>query len=927
MNTIPPSLGLVVVASVTFARALWTQKRNFLAGERTHACVQCRECSLNATAVGRRRAFRSRSVTSRSVFLLPLAALAGTILLASTLPRAFAQGMGGGTDTPGNGNTYEGPVGVTGIFNGNITTGCSYDPLTRSAKREVVDIPPIPGSIGKYPLKMTRYYNSRAQYYASSAYFNPAIGLGPGWSHEYSWLLWSGGNKVVSPQGSASDFTCGQSGQSGGPIGVSEGWVPGAQYPTWRLADGGQVVFDTLSRPKSIIDPYGLTTTITYDDPVAGQRKVTEPGGRYLLFIYDPSVTDPDGTRLLTRVEAHGSGDGTVTDSVNYHYGLRSPGGSGQQKMMLLQVDYSDSTHAYYDYDQDNVYENPPTSFKMYPVLVTCTDVRYNGPMRQINYEYIPGGQHGAIIDEKSPGIGPISTIASGLVGTNQLPYIFTETRADGPTRTFTYSQFFHCQAPDCGVCDDTQNNTPRQQLLQQYTDFNGRTTYLGYDSNGYVNSVADARGYTTLYQHGPLPPTGIGQITQITLPADEFGHSHTIAYAYYPDPHYLMTITDQRGNVTSHARDSNHRITNTDYQDANSNVLVSEHFTYDDLGLGLVKTHRMKNYAYQHFQYDSRGLLVAKTIPTWNSDYNSAMAGPTITYSYYTSGPWTDRVLTMTLPANVSGFSASETYEYDRAFGANGVTDPNGSPVAGRGLVTKITYADSTSKSFTYDVYGNKLSETNELGHQTNYGYDSYNRLTSVTDPLSHTTTYSYEATNGSQNLSALLHTTSSVHLTTTPTGIVTENRYDANFRKVSTTQGYGTSSAVTTLFQYDLVGNPTVVTDPRNNMTVTAYDARNRKISTTEASGTSSAETTLFHYGDGINITSIDRADGTTETKGYDAMNRVHTDTVPQTSTANLTTVFYYYAATVPSAGMLEYVRDPKGETTTLEYNPSRP
>src|SRR5207245_3595814 len=74
------------------------------------------------------------------------------------------------------GNNYEGPIGVTGIFNGNISTGCSYDPLTHSEHREVTDIV-VPGSIGKYPLKMKRYYNSRQQYYAGTA-----IGLGPGWA-------------------------------------------------------------------------------------------------------------------------------------------------------------------------------------------------------------------------------------------------------------------------------------------------------------------------------------------------------------------------------------------------------------------------------------------------------------------------------------------------------------------------------------------------------------------------------------------------------------------------------------------------------------------------------------------------------------------------------------------------------------------------
>src|SRR5882724_4361984 len=52
------------------------------------------------------------------------------------------------------------PIGVTGIFNGNVTTGCSYDPLSHSSNRAIDDIV-VPGSIGKYPLKMTRYYNSR----------------------------------------------------------------------------------------------------------------------------------------------------------------------------------------------------------------------------------------------------------------------------------------------------------------------------------------------------------------------------------------------------------------------------------------------------------------------------------------------------------------------------------------------------------------------------------------------------------------------------------------------------------------------------------------------------------------------------------------------------------------------------------------------
>src|SRR5712692_9010661 len=55
------------------------------------------------------------------------------------------------------------PTGVAGIFNGQITTAGSYDPCTGNAMRSVDDIV-VPGSIGAYPLKWTRYFNSHVTY-------------------------------------------------------------------------------------------------------------------------------------------------------------------------------------------------------------------------------------------------------------------------------------------------------------------------------------------------------------------------------------------------------------------------------------------------------------------------------------------------------------------------------------------------------------------------------------------------------------------------------------------------------------------------------------------------------------------------------------------------------------------------------------------
>ena len=73
----------------------------------------------------------------------------------------------------------------------------------------------------------------------------------------------------------------------------------------------------------------------------------------------------------------------------------------------------------------------------------------------------------------------------------------------------------------------------------------------------------------------------------------------------------------------------------------------------------------------------------------------------------------------------------------------ANGVTNLNGSARPGRGLVTKITHADTPSntyETFKYDAYGNKRWEDNELRKATSYTYDDYNRLLSVTNPLGKT-------------------------------------------------------------------------------------------------------------------------------------------------------------------------------------------
>jgi RHS repeat-associated protein len=843
-------------------------------------------------------------------------------------------------DLPETGSTYEGPVGVTGIFNGNITTGCSYDPLSHSAHRVIDDIV-VPGSVGKYPLKMTRYYNSRQQYYATPG----SIGLSPGWSYEYAWLLWTAGNKVVSPHGNVLDFYCGP------PVGVSEGWDDGNQsaHPaggTWRLSDGGKVVL-SAGRATDIYDPNGLRTRIAYNTsgPQIGQRvKVTEPGGRCLWFIYGTQnqgttqgIPWGDGTWLLTRVEAYDSDgypgspthpNGHLIDWVNYAYQAYDPvdplnPGRRQQKM-LVRVDYpnssnnlADNTHAHYDYRTDNVHEGGVTH-KTYPLLKRADDVRYNGPMRTIVYLYQNTYSHGFIVAEKAPNI-PVSAI------TPDGPDTFTETRGDGPTRSFTYTHMSHCTGgpPECITCTDYENNnswpaSAPQQMLKSYTDFQDHTTRLDYDNHWYISSVKDANNNTTYYEHN----AGLGAITKITHPGD----GSYIQYGYQPETgalggHYITSIRDENNHTTTITRDGgNHRITWIEYP-IDGNPPSHEEFSDFDI-FGHPRTHRLRNSAYERFEYDGRGLLTDK----YNPKQTGVPGGndPHTHYDYYTAADgkpgWTDRVKKMTGPAPNWSLSeqAWETYEYDKK--------SDGTACAGRGLITKITYPrpDPNSpepyKAFKYDQWGNKVSEWNELGERTDYVYDGYNRIKSVTR-ANETTTYTYKPTNGNGN-SPYLHTTNSPDTIMAPTGILTSNVYDKNFRKTST----AVAGAPPTQFAYDDVGNLRFVTDPNGHTTETDYDPRNRKWHVWDAL----RQQTTFTYDGASNVIYITRPDTSVEHKGYDATNRVIWDIVPYKSdpVLNLVTSFEYnpsgtiHKVTLSSSGGTDPNPD---HWTTFDYDAS--
>jgi RHS repeat-associated protein len=751
------------------------------------------------------------------------------------------------------------PSGVSGGFNGMVNTACAYDPYTGNVRRTVDDIV-VPGTLGAYPLKWSRFYNSR-----DADIGNP---LGLSWRHSYMWSEeYLGGDIVRFPDGREIDFN--------EATGISER-LP--QVGQLILGDGGQVIFEPVSytingrqyakyRAARIIDPYGLTTTISYD--TVGQddngndiyriSRITEPGGRYLLLNYPTA----DGTGI-SGVQAF-TADNNLTQSVSYGYAFYSA--TGGVYWTLTSATYSDGSLAQYTYQNDNSGKNGSPKI---PLLQSCDDVRYYGPMHQIQYQFVRGDRiRGKIKSEIKPGSGEA---VSTLTFPSARSQTRLETRGDGPKRTFTYSE---------------------SGRLLSYTDFKNNPsakTRLDYDDNNFLRTATDASNHATTYTHEP----NIGRVTQL-LHADGVSHAD-FDYGDPNNPYYLWWREDENRHRTYFYRDGNHRVQQINYPDG-----AYETFQYT--ALGRVRIHRRKNGFYDHFAYDGEGRLRKAWNPTASENAPSD-SEPHVEVEYYPGGhPWADRV------SSIKDQQARPTtFEYDR----NGASQP----CAGRGLVTRITHVDGTYISFAYDQLGNVIAAENELRKRTNVTYDDYNRVLTVTPPApAGPTTLTYDR---SGTADPYLHTATAVRLTTDGAGATTESVYDENFRRVSLTEHDGTTAPPTTRFEYWPTGLLKAVHDARNDdwQTTYTYTPRNQTETVTDALN----HQTSYHYDPAGNIDYAVRPDGRQVNLSYDAVNRVWSIVEPATDSSNKTTTFTYW----PS-GRLRTVQDDNAQISTFEYDAS--
>ena len=744
------------------------------------------------------------------------------------------------------------PTGTSGQFNGNVTTGCSYDPYTANATRSITDLV-VAGGVGSYPLAFTRTMNSRYLVASAGVGNTPAFGAAGTWTHSYQWTIDSTSDLnsngrpkaywVNYPDGRRIGFlNTGAEPDFRGLLGVRDRFEhlsDASPYDCYlRLPDGGRIWFKATKISgkysfsfQGIIDPYNQTTLISY--PSDGSLTVTEPAGRTIKIFYR--------TISSSVVVDHVTGSDGRTVQYNYT-------AYGTYTSLSSVVYFGDaSLTATYTYQNSN-----NTSASGRPLIATCTDPMFDGPMWKIAYEFATGTNgngtaavYGQLRREKHL----INGTAVSTLTVNANPssgwYSRTETRADGPSRTFTYNGY----------------------RLKTVTDFKGVAASQGYDSNYYLALATDRNSNTTTYVSNVLN----GNIKSITsaTPSDAPGATVT-QYKYggaadcndpnntdANNPYYLCTVP----NGPTYTRFPNKQIQTITYPATQAGT-STEQFTYNQYGQ--VLTHQMRNGYTESWTYSG------SRVTAYYDGAHSTSGHPTAWYQYDALG-------------RVSGItegrgSASGDANYTTKFLYNA-----------RGQLTKLTHPDATYIQYGYNPNGT-LAWTADERHpgavddtqRTSYIYDDYKRLRTVTTPVraagdttARITTYFYDQSENGEDYTRTANAPTRV---VSPGNRVVRTSYDPNLRALSVTAvGVSPVPSATTQYVYDSNGNTLTVTDPNLHVTTYRYDELDRvKFIDDPISLDRNSDGHTFSFGYDVsgNLVSQKRADDKTCAFSYDSM-----------------------------------------------------
>jgi RHS repeat-associated protein len=662
----------------------------------------------------------------------------------------------------------------------------------------------------------------------------------------------------------------------------------------------------TSGRLTTITDTAGRNTNLSYN---AGNKiiSITDPRNIPTTYGYDVSgnlttVTDPQG--YVTRL---------YYDQSHNLTRITSPARSEQ--------------HLNYDINgrvvniTDGMGHSTSFNYDMVNGLATVTDAEGNSTRFTF-----------------TPATGVVTAITDAL---NQ-NYTFARdgnfnptsiTNPRGVTTSYTYDTMGNMLTKNISDGGSSINYTAAYNSLNlpvSLTRPDNTTITYGYDSCGNLTSTSDALNYTTSYQYDIKgrrtrttdPENNITAYTydtcgNVTSLSDANNHTTTFAYN---NMGIITSTTDAMNNITNYVYDNLGRLTRTNNPDGSftSSQINGENrltmstgprgeitsYSYDGAGRLISVTNPKRNTT--TYSYDAVGNLLSETDPenvtvTKSYDALNRLTGVTDaasnTFSFYY-----DPCGNMTEIVHPLGHAQYQTYDYLNRKTASGRRESHNG-------------ANLNQATYTYDIMGNLVSQTDPLNHTTTYNYNANGWLLSVTDAAGQTNSYTYDmCQNLLTSTDALNHTTSynydnvgKVLTETLPDNTHTSWTYDAVNRTASQTDAAGR----TTNYAYDNMGRltgKTYLSTPTTPPVTYSYDQAGRRIRMVDGIGTST-----YQYDLNGNLVEVRDCLGREVTYSYDDVNR----------RVSMGTSFGSVNYEYDNTGSVEAITDFKGNRITFDYD----
>lgn len=415
-------------------------------------------------------------------------------------------------------------------------------------------------------------------------------------------------------------------------------------------------------------------------------------------------------------------------------------------------------------------------------------------------------------------------------------------------------------------------------------------TNRYEYDTSHRLVAIVNPEGQVTVQ----IEYDSINRVTRYT----EFGKTMTLTYSVSPEQWTTETFPDNSSR--KYFYNDLAVITKIEYRNKSGSLIGTVNYSFDDDGN--ITSHTDVNGNTTTYVYDDDGNVIQKTDATgalhqyeYNDNHRVTKytdpLGRETEYTYNGNGQ-IERIdyplgYYETFTYNVDGLLETHrlknglTYEYTYDANGNLLTETE------KGVTDTL----SRTRSFTYDILGNRLSESDYNGNTTYYVFDIVGNMVKKIMPIGGTNVLEY-------NLNKQLVWTEF------PNGTIISNEYDLWARLSARKYNYGYWEN----YSYNSMGLLEFVYSPGRTNYIT-YDTYG-KLASADLNGY-----TVYYVRDGLgNLTRKYDSLGDFSRFSYDGVYRK----TQERNGAGNTTYFYY-----DDAGNIIAEKDPNGNVTSNSYD----